>query len=485
MCNALKMRIKSVSPAGIKTGWLPCSKCQDCRLANRADWIFRLRVELDELSKKYWKIGFFTLTYNDDNLPLMPIWLFKDSTQYRRVPCFKRADISTFFDDLRQWCKREYGCRRYRVNDTVLDLAPRMMICAEYGEHTQRPHYHGIVCFPPAIPDVAMFNKVHELWNKGFVFPKDFDGGYDSHGYEHKPFICNSVKAAAVYAAKYVCKDIAYLDFIKDIDFHKDCKISRRDIVEEDSLDVNFDWLSGSCSLSTSRRLVRKKIGEYVTYKLKDFLPFHIQSRGIGKSFLDGKTDVEKLSLIKDGWSFIGEDRRSKLPRYLREKILFHPRYIVDEKGRRLVRKECNEFFFDHYCKLFDFKREAFALELQDFFRLADKSSVESEFRMLLENPLNGLSFDMLSGLYNAFFGVAYKQCYDLPHHVQWARRYDFEHFDVTNVDLISYDDWRNIQDFFNVYFYITSKLALSRAAIKERDERDINRIHDFWLSME
>ena len=103
-------------------------------------------------------------------------------------------------------------------------MRARWFIAGEFGELRHRPHYHGLICFPPSVDPLALHRKIKELWYnsespdkkncptlKGFVGPFDFNG--DCHdGKAFKPFICESVKAGCAYASKYVCKDLAYLE---------------------------------------------------------------------------------------------------------------------------------------------------------------------------------------------------------------------------------------------------------------------------------
>lgn len=120
----------------------------------------------------------------------------------------------------------------------------RYGIFSEFGDVTRRSHYHGLIMFPQEIPDEWMFEQIKRNWtDKGFVFPNDIRGGCDSHGYNHKPFICSGdTEGAANYAAKYACKDLAFYKSLGD------------------DVDIKNPWF-------------------------KRFKPFHIQSRSLGKCF--------------------------------------------------------------------------------------------------------------------------------------------------------------------------------------------------------
>ena len=392
MCNKLKLKIKSCSCCAPKVGFLPCGKCIDCRNSNRSQWVFRLRWELDSLVDKGWQVGFFTLTYNEVSLPRLPLYLFQNLNDYEKVPCFNRADVSSFVQSLRDWARLEYGVCNIEDSQGL-----RYMICAEYGEHTQRPHYHGIVCFPPVIPARAIYDKITELWTGlhsdgsrvvnpitheaakqfGFIFPRCFEGGFDSHGYEHKPFVCDSTKAAAVYASKYVCKDISYMDFLQRFELRDIVKVFRSDCVVENYQDVDFDFLADTAELVDSVRLVRKRIGDepLLTFKLRDYLPFHVQSKSLGLGFLSKLSDSDKLRYLKDGYGFVGDDSNSPLPIYIKNKIIFNPVYVYDLKThKRLVRRNCTEFFNQHLAEVFNAKVEQAKKNYQTFLSLVQLS---------------------------------------------------------------------------------------------------------------
>lgn len=88
---------------------LPCGQCIGCRLAKSLQWAVRCMHEkqLHELS------SFVTLTYDEDNLP--------------EGGSLVKRDVQLFMKRLRERLKVR-GIRFY--------------MCGEYGERTNRPHYH-------------------------------------------------------------------------------------------------------------------------------------------------------------------------------------------------------------------------------------------------------------------------------------------------------------------------------------------------------
>ena len=477
MCNKLFMRIKNVNSAQPRQMFIPCGKCEDCRSAMRTGWTFRLRVELDKLCEKGWKIGFFTLTYNNENLPYLPEEFFRDLDPFQptpRVQCFRKSDIRGFFVKLKKFLHDNYDCRKVvnKVTKQVKqDTRIRYMVCSEFGEHTQRSHYHGIICFPPNVPERVLFEQVHKFWTYGFVFPRVFEGGYDSHGYQHKPFVCSSVKAAAVYASKYCCKDLAWYDIANQFELHKKVKPFQFGIDTDDELtDVGYQ-------------------GEIM--KLSDYKPFHYQSKSLGASFLDNLTDEEKLLYLKVGYHFVGDDRSQMLPLYIRNKILFTPKYIVDkESGKRLVRREARQFFRDNMDEIYHVN---FVRYLDKYAKFLNPSYWQSlhihplEQRDLTEalKAVPNETPGTLAGFHLCWFGLPACECYDIKPTLQWYRRFDPEYIDVTNCPTVNSDYHQAVSYLLYVMNMLDAKYAFELNKKRKRDNREIARIHDYWKSQE
>ena len=122
-------------------GQFPCGKCINCRARYRQEWVFRLREEY-----KACNFGLFvTLTYDDDKLP-------PDGVSIEDVQKFMkrfRKRLCTKFKDQ----KYSDMCRYY--------------IVSEYGDHTFRPHYHGLLFFRfDRTPDI--YDIIEQSWQNGF-----------------------------------------------------------------------------------------------------------------------------------------------------------------------------------------------------------------------------------------------------------------------------------------------------------------------------
>lgn len=504
MCTKSYFRIKSVSPAGIKYSFLPCGRCFDCRQNLKSQWIFRVRAELSALTAKGWRIGFFTLTYNDEHLPTIPAELIKG--EYRPIPCFNKSDVRLFVNSVRKWLQKKYKC--FKADK------PRMMICSEFGELRKRPHYHGIICFSPRVDPVLLHRQMKKIWYSdypdlkgmndkfGYFGPFDFNGDVDENGKIGKPFICESVKASAMYACKYVCKDINFLESVADFDFFKSRRFYwdeltfKKVVVDDDSEDCLcsslFDGvkafgqaLKPHEEFITSHRLMTE-LRPFRVSKLSDYFPFHYQTRGMGKCFLDDKSDSQLLDLFKNGFLFEGDEEVSQLPVYLRNKIIFNPTYVFDEKtGKRLVRREATAFFRKHCRELYDLKVRAAEERFNNLldFDYWRSLGVSDEDMSLLKCNMPKVTSSRLASLFVRFYGVSLSQSYTLSDYLQWYRRYDYDYVDVTNVPHINRPVWSFVQQTCDFLFRLQAKydwLVTDRREKEYRTKERVSQFHKF-----
>lgn len=96
---------KSLTGIGIK---IPCGRCSGCRLEHSRQWAVRCLHE----KRLHNASAFLTLTYNNAHLP--------------SGNSLSKNDLKLFMYRLRK----------------VLGTQVRFFACGEYGETTQRPHYH-------------------------------------------------------------------------------------------------------------------------------------------------------------------------------------------------------------------------------------------------------------------------------------------------------------------------------------------------------
>lgn len=104
---------------------IPCGSCLSCRITRAAEMADRCMLEL----KYHNEACFVTLTYNDDNLIV---------TNYTRVDTGETGWSATLF-------KKHYQDFFKRLRKAYPDKDIRYVLCGEYGETTERPHYHAII----------------------------------------------------------------------------------------------------------------------------------------------------------------------------------------------------------------------------------------------------------------------------------------------------------------------------------------------------
>lgn len=136
MCiTPMTIKRKDKGPDGSLTRVVGCGRCVPCLRKKQIDWCFRLGHELTNSSSAC----FLTLTYNDENIPI-------SSGGYSLV----RSDFQKFMKRLRK-----------HANTTKI----KYYACGEYGDKTERPHYHAIVFNLP-----RPFEKyIDKAWKLGHV----------------------------------------------------------------------------------------------------------------------------------------------------------------------------------------------------------------------------------------------------------------------------------------------------------------------------
>lgn len=132
---------------GTQNAQLPCGKCLGCRTSKQLDWTHRAVHEAS-----LWRHNrFLTLTYDDAHLP-------------REL---EPHDLTNFFKRLRKKCSND---------DCILSdrhASIRYLACGEYGEHTERPHYHACL-FNVAFCDEQLYSQelsesrtLSNIWGRG------------------------------------------------------------------------------------------------------------------------------------------------------------------------------------------------------------------------------------------------------------------------------------------------------------------------------
>lgn len=146
-------------------------------------------------------VYFLTLTYNNDH-----VFHFKGKTQTHIKEDIKEFDLLAFDQTLVcNFFKKLRDYMLYYHNFTSLTY-----LCAEeLGHTTNRPHHHLLIAMPSNISPEDVYSIFAELWTYGYIYPKQYDGGTDSHGFYHRPILVakDHLMNTVLYCVKYMLKD--------------------------------------------------------------------------------------------------------------------------------------------------------------------------------------------------------------------------------------------------------------------------------------
>jgi len=120
-----------------------------CLATKRAEWVIRLKAEL--LASKF--ALFVTLTYSDENLPIVNFYSEETGVIYQKQT-FSKRDCQLFLKRLRK-----------RIGDKKC----RYFLISEYGDKTHRPHYHAIMFFNDIDHDKKLYDNITQAWGLGHV----------------------------------------------------------------------------------------------------------------------------------------------------------------------------------------------------------------------------------------------------------------------------------------------------------------------------
>lgn len=158
--NGCKSEELRVTPIG-------CGQCIGCRLDYSRQWANRIVLE----SKKYKNddCWFLTLTYDDEHVPTKTTKNDKTG-EIKQGLTLKKQDLQKFIKKLR----RHY---EYHYNHTGI----RFYAAGEYGETTNRPHYHLCMFNMPIFTKYELHKKneigqaiftceeIQKIWGLGFI----------------------------------------------------------------------------------------------------------------------------------------------------------------------------------------------------------------------------------------------------------------------------------------------------------------------------
>ncbi len=161
----------SIRPGGPKI-WgertVPCGNCMGCRSKQARDWAFRIMHET-QMHESSW---FITLTYSNERIP--------------PNGSLNPADLRTFVKNLRR--NRSPGSLSY-------------FACGEYGEITQRPHYHAVLYGTPLLDKyILRASDTRPVWRSKTL---------ESHWPDGHAEFSTVTPGSASYVAGYVNKKVS------------------------------------------------------------------------------------------------------------------------------------------------------------------------------------------------------------------------------------------------------------------------------------
>ncbi|UPW40921.1 replication initiator protein [Sigmofec virus UA08Rod_6120] len=179
---------------------IPCGKCIGCRLAYSRQWADRIMLESTLYREE--DCYFFTVTYDDAHLPPLQRCIDKRTGEiFYFFPLLKR-DLQLFLKNLRTRYYRLYGVR----------LNLRYFACGEFGDKTNRPHFHLCVMNLPLfdLRVSEMFCQKRDGRKIGVLYESDF---INSCWMDSKSKTCKGgiaigrlTWASAAYVARYIFK---------------------------------------------------------------------------------------------------------------------------------------------------------------------------------------------------------------------------------------------------------------------------------------
>lgn len=146
---------------------IPCGKCIGCRLAYSRQWANRIILEMKEWPKD--TCWFLTLTYNDENIPI------KESVDIENGDI--RIGATLYKKDVQDFMKRLRRHYEYHYEHEGI----RFFLAGEYGEQTERPHYHACIFNMPILTEMIEYKinelgqkiwtneEIEKIWGKGFI----------------------------------------------------------------------------------------------------------------------------------------------------------------------------------------------------------------------------------------------------------------------------------------------------------------------------
>lgn len=288
---------------------VPCGKCEECRSMNRNEWFIRCYFEWQRCRNSSF---FYTLTYNNEHLPL-----------YQGHQRFSKRDIQKFLKKLR--------FRLYK-----LDIKCKYMVCCEFGELRKRVHYH--VSF-------YLNKEINPYWFLRFVEDSWTDENGNSMGFvktgDNVGLISSS--SGIQYVTKYVTKDMSHLNDVLPVFaplVYERYKLLFNYVCERWNKKVNcsfrvnsdysFSRVPHPCCTDKDINFVQKFLTK-MRRIINDIVPFHLQSSRLGSNIAEQDISVlEQIPILRNN----GQVQMSIIPRYIK-RMLWYDRIEGENTGKR------------------------------------------------------------------------------------------------------------------------------------------------------
>lgn len=358
---------KENSPLYIK---VPCGHCYECEQQKQQEWFVRNYFHWLEQSAN--SSFFYTLTYNNENIP-------KFNSCGRTILCFSKRNVQLFL-------------KRLRKRLSKLGITLSYMISSEYGELYKRPHHHALFYLSERMNPYAFYKLVEETWQYGFVKYGDNVGQLmDVRGIR--------------YVTKYITKDISYmredgldilkavysryqrlLDYINyrytlklDWSLHVDLRDYKFYVKHFNGTKVTED----SHEFELSKTLLNKVRSIY-----NSIIPFHFQSTYLGCKQLDKLTAEEMLNERVNILQTDGSIRHYPLPRFYKRKLWYDA--VENENDGKCNKYVLNDAGKKHFLDSLDMKIQKRKEQFQNALLLAPKVT-DDHLKMI--NVQDGIFF--------------------------------------------------------------------------------------------
>lgn len=445
---------------------VPCGHCLECQKAAQNEWFVRCYYE--------WKVKpnttyFYTLTYNNENLP-----------SYLGISCFSKRHIQLFL-------------KRLRKSLSSYSVKLKYLVTSEFGKLYGRPHYHALFFLDYPLNSFLFNSLVKKAWQYGFVKPGDNLGRVTSF---------QGIK----YVTKYITKDYSHVDNFFE-------HIASPLYLRYDSLLRYIQRRYGMyhqytlcCDYESRRFYIRRFDGKPLTNDLDDVafarkfiskvrsiylsrMPFHLQSSKLGYDF----ALLVKSKLVADGCCFVLQSNMEyvpyALPRSFRRLFWFdcvenendgkRTRFVLNEEGKqhylstlskkvevensRLMQVTLSPQFIDDGClksvndvlprnhrfaTIHDFS--FFMRNLHVDFYILSIYSVVFRNRLI---PRNCYDLELDSRLVNDNFISYADYCLTYSHQVDYGRIYELVE-GIPKEQAFNLITW-NVHPFFRLYEYL------------------------------